>query len=139
MAFGLGEALGDFLVFRDLTLFLALGLFFALGDAFGEDLDTTRKVLLWPAAVARTPVSIPRNRTSRGKVEVRDSGGKGRGTDEKAKRGEIQKNLKNQVSWLSSSLCVNCCTSSAHGCPLVRFKLRSGRGRQWCKSCAASA
>jgi len=75
LAFGLGEALGDFLVLRDLTLFFFDEGLLALGDAFalGDDLDTTRKVLLWPAAVARTPVSIPRNRTSRGKVEVRDS------------------------------------------------------------------
>ena len=73
MAFGLGEALGDFLVFRDLTDFLALGDFLAEGDALGDDLDTTRKVLLWPAAVARTPVSTPKNRRRRGNVEVRDS------------------------------------------------------------------
>lgn len=60
LAFGLGEALGLFFDLRDLTdFFLDAGLL-ALGLlADGDDFETTRKVLAWPAAGASTPFSTP--------------------------------------------------------------------------------
>lgn len=63
LAFGLGEALGLFFDLRDLTdFFLDAGLL-ALGLlADGDDFETTRKVLAWPAAGASTPFSTPKHR-----------------------------------------------------------------------------